>query len=294
MKSRPFSGRRPDTAFGGAEAGLHRIHDDPDPRHCYRELGRVGYAIPGAAKPIFSKLVSALRRNRGDAVRILDIGCGYGANAAMLKHDFSLRDLYDHWGQKRLESATVEEIVEYDRKFFSRIERDETIEVIGLDRSINAVAFAENVGLLDRGVIADLESEPLPDQDRSDLDAVDLAISTGVVGHVTEKSFERLLPVIAADRRPWLANFVLRFFPYARIERTLEKWGYVTEKLPREAFVEREFVSADEQAAVLDRLNAAGVDPAGMEDQGHLLAEFYLSRPAEQAERQPLGELLAA
>ncbi len=94
--------------------------------------------------------------------------------------------------------------------------------------------------------------------------------------------------------QPWLANFVLRMFPFDDIEQTLYQWGYVTEKLEGETFVQREFNSPDEKTQVLEQLCDIGIDPTGMEDSGHLLAEFYLSRPAAQAVETPLRDLLAA
>jgi hypothetical protein len=30
---------------------------------------------------------------------VLDLGCSYGVNAALLKHDLSMRELYERWGQ---------------------------------------------------------------------------------------------------------------------------------------------------------------------------------------------------
>ena len=41
-----------------AKANLDRIYNQPDPRAYFRELNKLGYAIPGAAKPIFQKLIS--------------------------------------------------------------------------------------------------------------------------------------------------------------------------------------------------------------------------------------------
>ena len=98
----------------------------------------------------------------------------------------------------------------------------------------------------------------------------------------------------ATPSTPWVASFVLRMFPFDSIEETLADWGYVTEKLEGHTFVQRRFASADEQAHVLDQLNGRGVDPTGKEADGHLFAEFYLSRPTKEAAEVPVERLLAA
>lgn len=277
-----------------AKANLDHIYNQPDPRAYFRELGTLGYAIPDAAKPTFQKLISHLRRRRNGTIHVLDLGCSYGINAALLKHDLSMPELYEHWGQDSLSDASTEEVVACDQHFFASLADAEDIEMIGLDVAENAVAYAEEVQLLDKGLVLDLETEPLPAPAKEGLAPVDLVVSTGCVGYVTEKSFERLLPAVARGHQPWLANFVLRLFPFDAIEETLNERGYVTEKLEGQAFVQRRFASATEQEQVLGQLRDRGVDPIGMEAEGHLLAEFYLSRPASDAADVPIKRLLSA
>lgn len=277
-----------------AKVNMDHVYDQADPRAYFRELEKVGYAIPGTAKPIFRKLISRLRNKVNDTVHILDIGCSYGINAALLKHDLSLDELYDHWGQAKLAGSTPEEVVEYDRRFFADLDEPEDIEVIGLDVADNAITFAENTGLLDDGLAINLEAEPLPALAEEKLGPVDLVMSTGCVGYVTEKSFDRLLPAITRDRQPWVANFVLRMFPFDAIEETLTDWDYVTEKLEGKFFVQREFASIEEQEQVLEQMREKGVDPSGKETEGHLLAEFFLSRPATDAAEMPIKHLSLA
>lgn len=282
------------TTFGDinkVKASMNHIYDQLDPRAYFRELEKLGYVIPGVAKPIFQKLISHLHHGRNDTVHILDLGCSYGVNAALLKHDLSMPDLYEHWGQERLTKATPEEVVEEDRHFFADLDEPEDIEVIGFDPAENAVAFAEDVGLLNEGFAVNLETEPLPAAAKEELAPVDLVMSTGCVGYVTEKSFERLIPAVLRDRQPWFANFVLRVFPIDAIERTLSNWGYVTEKLEDKTFVQRQFATVEEQEQMLHRLLANNIDPTGKETEGHLLAEFYLSRPAKQVSEAPLEQL---
>jgi len=182
-----------------------------------------------------------------------------------------------------LADATPEEIVENDKRFFGNFDEVEDIEVIGLDVAENAVAFAEEAGLLNEGLTINLENESLPEAAKEELATVDLVTSTGCIGYVTEKSFNELLPAVSRGRQPWFANFVLRMFPFDSIKEVLTKAGYVTEKLEGQTFVQREFTLVEEHAQVLQQLREQGIEPTDKETEGYLLAEFYLSRPKADA-----------
>lgn len=285
-----------DTTFqeiNEAKVSMEDIYNQSDPRAYFRELNKLGYAIPDTAKPIFQKLIRHLQRDRDDTIHVLDLGCSYGVNAALLKHDLSMEELYDHWGQKALIDATPEEVIMHDRHFFDNHDEQEDISVISLDQADSAITFAEESGLLDEGITVNLETEQLSALAKEDLAPVDLVTSTGCVGYLTEKSFERLLPAVTQGQSPWMANFVLRMFPFDTIEETLNDWGYVTEKLEGRTFDQRQFASHEEQEQVIEQLSTQGIDPTGKEAEGHLLAEFYLSRPANEVAKAPIEQLFA-
>ena len=277
-----------------AKANLDYIYDEPDPRNYFRELGKLDYAIPDLAKPIFQKLISHLRIRKKDTIHVLDLGCSYGINAALLKYDLSMPELYRHWGNRGLLSATAEEVAARDRAFLSNLDEPANIEMVGLDLAPSATAFARKAGLLDEDIVINLETDPLPEAAREILEPIDLVTSTGCIGYVTEKSFDRLLPAISQGQAPWIGNFVLRLFPFDPIEKLLNEWGYVTEKLEGQTFPQRQFSSAEEREQVLEQLCERGIDPAGKESEGHLLAEFYLSRPANDVAKYPIEQLLSA
>lgn len=281
-------------AINEIKTDMDHIYNQRDPRAYFRELKKLGYAIPGAAKPVFQKVISHLRRRRGGTVRVLDLGCSYGVNAALLKHDLTMPELYAHWGQAELAEASHQDVVARDRSFFADLDQAADIEVIGLDQAEHAVAFAEETGLLDDGVAVNLETEDLPVPARAELAPIDLVASTGCVGYVTNRSFDKLLPAVNRDQPAWLANFVLRMFPFDTIERSLTARGYVTEKLEGRTFVQRRFASAEEQEQVLGQLAELGIDTAGKEAEGHFHAEFYLSRPAHEAAELPIGQMQLA
>ena len=284
-----------DTAFekiNEAKANMDSIYDQRDPRAYFRELKMLGYAIPGAAKTTFQTLIGKLQSRQENAVHVLDLGCSYGVNAALLKYDLTMAELYDHWCARSLIGATYDDVVAHDQRFMDSLDEHVDISVTGLDLAESAISFAEDLGLLDEGLALNLEIEALPEDAKENLAGVDLVISTGCVGYVTEKSFERLLPAVTKGRSPWMGNFVLRMFPFDQIEETLKDWGYVTEKLEGRTFVQRNFASASEQEQVLEHLRDQNINPTGKETDGQLHAEFYLSRPAKDAANMPINRLL--
>ena len=170
--------------------------------------------------------------------------------------------------------------------------RQHDIEITGIDPATKAVTFAKNATLIDEGLAVDLEIQSIPEPAKSDLSSVDLVTSTGCIGYVTEKSFEQLLPAISPGGLPWIANFVLRQFPFDAIEQTLSNWGYITEKLENQLFTQRRFADTGEQKQMIEHLDSRDIDSTGKEADGFLYAEFYLSRPAEDARKSPLSTLL--
>ena len=275
------------------KANMDHIYNQPDPRAYFCALRKLDYATPSAGKSFFLTLIERLQRSRDKSVRVLDLGCSYGVNGALLKHDMTMPELYEHWGQERLQDMSPEEVAAYDRRFFGNREEAQGFEVIGLDRAERAVAFAEEIGLIDGGVVANLEEHPLTDAVMPNLADVDLMTSTGCIGYVTEKTFEQLLPIVTkGDHAPWMANFVLRLWSFEPIEEMLSEWGYVTEKLQDRTFKQRRFVSDEEREHVLRRLRERGIDPSGKEAEGHLHTEFYLSRPVDEIGQVPLTTLM--
>jgi hypothetical protein len=80
-----------------------------------------------------------------------------------------------------------------------------------------------------------------------------------------------------------MAHFVLRMFSYDEIAASLRPLGYETMQVDG-LFKQRRFASPDEQELIVDGLAAAGVDPAGLEADGWLYAQLYLSLPSPTAD----------
>src|SRR5690606_22803997 len=100
-----------------------------------------------------------------------------------------------------------------DGLYFRSWPRRMDAEIVGLDASPQAIAYAVEAGLLDAGMAANLEKAEPDEGQRPVLRDLDLIISTGCIGYVTERTFRRIL-ACQDGRLPWIANFVLRLFPY--------------------------------------------------------------------------------
>ncbi|SFW72092.1 class I SAM-dependent methyltransferase [Amycolatopsis australiensis] len=245
------------------------IYTAPDPRPFFGTLRRVDYGIPQLAKPYFTKLI---REHPAERPTVLDVGCSYGVNAALQRCDATMDDLYAHYTAADVRALNHTQLVEADR---ARVTGTGGARFYGLDASAPALEYALSAGFLDEAIHADLERDDPDSTQRKLLDDVDLVISTGCVGYVTEKT----LATVARGARPWMAHFVLRMFSYEPIAESLAELGYDTVSVPG-VFPQRQFASGEEQAQILDTLEAAGVDPTGLESGGWLYARLYVSRPA--------------
>jgi SAM-dependent methyltransferase len=272
-----------------AKACFDSIYTEPDPREYYRVLGGLNYVIPDLAKDIFRQSIAALGQLRGRPIKVLDLGCSYGNNAALIRFPLDFSSLQQRYVDLQNRDIPTSELISLDRHYFKSWPRQD-LTIVGCDISQPAVAYARAVGLLDDGITQNLEQEPLSQASKDALKGVDLIISTGAIGYVTERTVSRLLRAIG-EPAPWLASFVLRMFPYDTISNLLADYGHVTEKLAGVTFVQRRFQSEQEFHKVLARLEALGIDSRGKEMDGLFHSELFLSRPPEDCAELPIDGL---
>ncbi|MCU1643149.1 MAG: class SAM-dependent methyltransferase [Nocardia sp.] len=258
------------------KASFDDIYDRPDPRAYYARMSELDYRIPELAKPHFEQLIADHRAATGIATpTVLDIGCSYGVNAALLRLDMGMTELAARY---RDPSITAGDLVAADRSLLTEHDLLPGVRFLGMDASSPALDYARSAGFLHATVHADLESADPTEAQRRTLATADLVISTGCVGYVTERT---LLHVARAHggKLPWMAHFVLRMFSFEPIAAHLAALGYRTERAPG-AFRQRRFASPEEQAQVCGALEANGIDTLGHESEGWLYAQLYLSRPS--------------
>jgi hypothetical protein len=280
---------------GQGKADFSHIYDQPDPRAYFRTLGELDYEIPQHAKPIFERLLDTLRPNRAAAnetPRVLDLCCSYGVNAALLRCDISLDDLFERYASPELDALAPSEVWELDRRYFAEHLRPHPPLVSGLDTAAHAISYGCRTGLLDSGWTEDLESaDPSPGLVAT-LGEVELITSTGGIGYITHRTLDRVVRPVPGRPAPWIAAFVLRQISYEPISETLAARGFVTEHLSTTSFPQRRFASPDERDSALRALADRGLDPDGREAEGRYYADLYLSRPAGDCAELPLPKLL--
>lgn len=281
-------------ATDDGKAHFDHVYDQPDPRAYYRTLGALDYEIPQRALPVVQTLVGALPRSeRPGPPQVLDVCCSYGINAALLRYELTLDELHRRYADPIIDELSAEELAQSDREWLADRRRPGAPRVTGLDAARNAVAYACRADLLDDGWVEDLEAGDPSSALADELADVDLVVVTGGVGYITERTFGRLVAGRPDGSAPWIASMVLRIYPFDEIAATLTERGLVTEQLASATFPQRRFADEREHAAAVDMVQARGLDPAGLEDDGRFHAELFVSRPAADVERQPLAELLA-
>ncbi|MGH2930446.1 MAG: class I SAM-dependent methyltransferase, partial [Solirubrobacteraceae bacterium] len=283
----------PFQALNAHKANFDAIYELPDPREYYRVLCGLDYVIPNLAKDVFRALIRRSAEEHGRPVKVLDLGCSYGINAALIRYPLDLERLAGRYAHPEMHALETGDLIALDRRYFDSWPEQIDARFVGLDASPAAIRYATDVGLLDDGIVSNLERREPAGAERARLRDVDMIISTGCVGYTTKRTFRRVLDLRDGAAPPWVASFVLRMFPYDGIAEELARFGLVTEKLDGVTFVQRRFHSETEFAATMDKLEARGVDPTGKEADGLFHAELFVSRPAAAVERAPLGDIVS-
>ncbi len=275
------------------KSDFSEIYTDKDPREYFRVLGQLDYIVPHVAQPVFEQLIRARAETQDEPVTVLDLGCSYGLNGALMKYALRYDALRERYTDPALKTLSPETLLELDRHFYQSWPKRPHVRVIGLDPSANAVRYGEAAGTMDVGMALDLENnDPTPEQAKA-LEDVDLIVSTGCVGYVTSKTFKRLAKLARRGRPAWVASFVLRMFAYNDIEETLATLDLQTEKFESATFVQRRFANFDEMEATIRAVEDRGLDPRGREADGLFHADLFVSRPTDEIARQPLQKLVS-
>lgn len=276
------------------KADFNHIYRARDPRSYFKVLGDLGYVIPETAAPVLFRLAERLIRSKGRPITILDVGCSYGILAATMRYGLNIRQLRARYAAESIQALSSDHLASYDSQYFAGWPRCEDVRFIGLDRSAEAIAYALRVGLIEEGLVVDLERDEPNKRACSVISKVDLIVSTGAVGYVSEKTFAGLLKPFPSGHAPWIASFVLRMFDYRNIAETIGQHDLATERLDGVTFVQRRFRDAAEFENTLRLIQARGLDPAGKEAEGVYHAELFVSRPSADIGEAGLHDIVQA
>jgi hypothetical protein len=280
------------TELNESKTDFSNLYTSNDPREYFKYLGQLDYIIPHLAQPVFRQLIRARQKLQDGPVTVLDLGCSYAINGALMKYGLGYEPLRQRYIEPALQSLSSVDMLELDRAYYRAWPKTRDVRVIGLDISENAIRYAAGCGILDGGLAIDLENrDPTPEEAKL-LSGVDIIVSTGCVGYVTNKTFQRLAKVVSGPHAPWVASFVLRMFPYDEITATLADRGLVTEPYEGTTFVQRRFADPEEMEATIRAVEARGLDSYGRETDGFYHANLFISRPPADIERQPIQKLI--
>lgn len=272
-----------------AKADFGAIYDLPSPSAYLRAMAALDYRPPAHAQPIFSRCLVELQRLRGVArPTVLDLCCGYGINAGLLRYELELAALY----RRAAEDPTAGDPA-HDRAFFAGLPRRRPeVRTLGLDVAARAVGYGLEAGLLDRGLVADLERPERAALPELAEERVELITVTGGVGYIGARTFASVLQALDGPK-PWVACLALRFVPFEACAEALRAAGLTVERWTGGTFTQRRIASDQERDFVLRELAHLGHDPTGREAEGWLHTDLFLARPPAEAEAVPLARLFS-
>jgi len=275
------------------KANFDAAYAHTDPREYFCVLGGLDYVIPDLARSIFRSVIEARTQALNRRVRVLDCGCSFGINPALIRFPIDIARLQSRYSDPQMHALASDDIVNLDRNYFRAWPERVTADFVGLDSSQCAIRYATEVGLITRGITSNLEETAPTDEEVLALRGIDVVISTGCVGYISERTFHRILTLQEPRRKPWIVNFVLRMFSFDDIAAELDLHGLITEKVEGVTFIQRRFHSQEEFESTLSALAARGIDPTGKEADGLLHAELFISRPPEDVLNYPLSDLVS-
>lgn len=143
---------------GSGKAVFDGINDAPDPRRYCHVMASLDYRIPELANPYFIDMFDRCRR-AGDrtALNIIDLEASYGVNAALLKWDLTVEQLFGRYTDSDSRLVGTMELLNKDGAFFQHSASQRELHVTGCDISEPALNYALQAGIIDDAVSANLE-----------------------------------------------------------------------------------------------------------------------------------------
>ena len=255
------------------------IYTQKSPNSYLKEMKRLDYRIPDKTKPLYLSIIKHLQKKLSNKINILDIGSSYGINSALMKYDLKMSELDDFF-------LNDDPTIKQSKQFFEEISFDETLNFYQIDISEPALQFSENIGLCEKGICVNLESEDLHVKD---IPQSDIIIATGCIGYIGYKAFDNLFELIKKQqskndsytpkREPLFAFSVLRIFDMEKIQKTFEHYGYSLVKSDLKPIRQRRFSDLEEKNKTISLLHDKGIDTKWFEDDGYFYADFYIASP---------------
>src|SRR5690606_9187340 len=168
-------------AINSSKANFDEIYSMEDPRGYFSVLGSLDYMIPDIAEPIVRQLLAARRERYRGVPHVLDVGSSYGINAAVHRFTVVFSVLRRRCTRHEVAALSSAELARLDKNYYAGWPDVGLARFIGLDSSAPAINYAKRVGLIEHGIVADLEANDLGAEDARALESVNVVLSTGAV-----------------------------------------------------------------------------------------------------------------
>jgi SAM-dependent methyltransferase len=260
------------------KANFDAIYNSDTPSLYFQAMQGLDYQIPESSRDTTKKILSNFISGVGGRrIRLLDVGCSYGVNASVLKYGLNLSELFNRYSGQTGREA----LVKRDREFYASLQAWPELDFLGFDSAAEAVKYAKDCGTIGNGWCANFE-HPIAAADTVGLTfektkSIDVILSTGCVGYVTERTFDAILNKLKHSPPKVIVSYVLRMFDYTSIAACLRRKGYNTVMLADHTFKQRRCANDEEHSFLLAQLRARGHSPAEAETNGYLCATLYIS-----------------
>lgn len=237
------------------------LYDQDTPKAYLTRMDQLKYDISWRVRKQFLTILS--RVVVSGEVNILDVGSSYGIVSAALNYDESIC----HW-HKRIAGLSNAEVAQADTQYFrKRRKSNPSLAFIGFDRALMPLQYAKKVGLIRSYVHCNIENQTFP-SDSSVLRSIDVIVSTGCIGYVTERTFSYLLQ----HSEPKYVIFTcLRVIRCEKIVRLLTKNSYSVEILNVTPIPQR-IIGSEVEIFEQERKNYLAIDEII-----YLAADVYLA-----------------
>lgn len=269
---------------------FEQVYNLEDPPPYYAPLAEADYRMPAELVGWLGREDDWLRGELGAVdrpLRVLDFACGYGFVGALLRHRLAIEEVYAHYASRPWSADDGRANWASDADWFAarRLEQagagtktGDGWELAGIDIAANAVAYAQSVGLIDRGFTDTIPEDGIGDELGHYLPAVDLVIESGAIGGIYRECFG---PIAAArsGRSPWFLYCPRPSVDLRPLDALWADLGYeVTRPSPPVRY--RRPIGSSEWAELLTQTDAVGNDPTTAFIDEHLAVEMRLARPS--------------
>ena len=264
-----------------AKASFDSAYTQDTPHDYFKNLGELDYSICDETRP-FCEAAAGLLQGWERHVRMLDIGCSYGVNAAIVKHGVLFGELARFFEASVPMDAKAG--AERVRHALSKSPPIIDMECVGLDVSPKAIEFARQASLLDHGIAADLEqgADTLSPEDRTWIRGVNLIVSTGAIGYITHRTLRAVLDTMGAQASNAIALMtVLRVFDTDTVVETLRAYGLKTAFVSDALLPQRRFHADGERERIVELLRDRGLDPSP-EETGRYYARVLVAARSDK------------